>query len=80
MPSLTAACPPSFRDVLGVRGMTGYYTAATLARVGDEMVALILLVLDRTDSPALAGITGAEVSGRLRVDSDRAWQYHGGVR
>jgi MFS family permease len=38
-----------------------YLTAATLARVGDEMVAftLVLLVLDRTDSAALAGITGA---------------------
>jgi MFS family permease len=41
--------------------MKAYYLAATLARVGDEMVAftLVLLVLDRTDSPALAGITGA---------------------
>ncbi len=38
-----------------------YFVAATLARVGDEMVVftLVLLVLDRTDSPALAGITGA---------------------
>jgi len=38
-----------------------YYLAATLARVGDEMVAftLVLLVLERTDSPALAGLTGA---------------------
>ncbi|WP_328327903.1 MFS transporter [Kribbella sp. NBC_00382] len=38
-----------------------YLTAATLARVGDEMVAftLVLLVLDRTDSAALAGLTGA---------------------
>jgi MFS family permease len=38
-----------------------YFLAATLARVGDEMVAftLVLLVLERTDSPALAGITGA---------------------
>ena len=38
-----------------------YFVAATLARVGDEMVAftLVLLVLERTDSPALAGITGA---------------------
>ncbi|GAB2594322.1 MFS transporter [Kribbella endophytica] len=41
--------------------MRAYYVAATLARLGDEMVAftLVLLVLDRTDSPALAGITGA---------------------
>lgn len=41
--------------------LTRYLIAATLARVGDVMVAftLVLLVLDRTDSPALAGITGA---------------------
>ncbi|QNE18431.1 MFS transporter [Kribbella qitaiheensis] len=38
-----------------------YLTAATLARLGDEMVAftLVLLVLERTDSAALAGVTGA---------------------
>jgi len=38
-----------------------YFVAATLARVGDEMAVftLVLLVLERTDSPALAGITGA---------------------
>lgn len=38
-----------------------YLTAATLARIGAEMVVftLVLLVLDRTDSAALAGITGA---------------------
>jgi MFS family permease len=38
-----------------------YYLAATLARFADEMVAftLVLLVLERTDSPALAGLTGA---------------------
>jgi len=38
-----------------------YYLAATLARLADEMVAftLVLLVLDRTGSPALAGLTGA---------------------
>ncbi|MEV5964195.1 MFS transporter [Kribbella sp. NPDC051952] len=41
--------------------MLSYYLAATLARLADEMVAftLVLLVLDRTDSPALAGATGA---------------------
>lgn len=41
--------------------MASYYWAATLARLADEMVAftLVLLVLERTDSPALAGITGA---------------------
>ncbi|MFB6723989.1 MFS transporter [Kribbella sp. NPDC056345] len=38
-----------------------YYLAATSARLGDEMVAftLVLLVLDRTGSAALAGATGA---------------------
>jgi MFS family permease len=41
--------------------VSSYYLAATLARFADEMVAftLVLLVLDRTDSPTLAGITGA---------------------
>ncbi|GAA1588561.1 MFS transporter [Kribbella hippodromi] len=41
--------------------MPSYYLAATLARFADEMVAftLVLLVLDRTNSPALAGLTGA---------------------
>ena len=41
--------------------MPSYYVAATLARLADEMVAftLVLLVLERTDSPALAGLTGA---------------------
>ncbi|ADB34495.1 major facilitator superfamily MFS_1 [Kribbella flavida DSM 17836] len=49
------------RELLAVRAMPAYYVAATLARVGDEMVAftLVLLVLERTDSAALAGITGA---------------------
>ena len=44
-----------------VPGLRTYYVAATLARVGDEMVAfaLVLLVLDRTGRPALAGVTGA---------------------
>lgn len=44
-----------------VRGLRTYYTAATLARIGDEMVAfaLVLLVLDRTGRPGLAGLTGA---------------------
>jgi MFS family permease len=38
-----------------------YYLAATLARLADEMVAftVVLLVLERTDNPALAGLTGA---------------------
>ncbi|MGC4939057.1 MFS transporter [Kribbella sp. DT2] len=49
------------RELLGIRAMPAYFLAATLARVGDEMVAftLVLLVLERTDSAALAGITGA---------------------
>jgi MFS family permease len=44
-----------------VPGLRTYCAAATLARVADEMVAfaLVLLVLERTGSPALAGITGA---------------------
>lgn len=44
-----------------VTGLPTYYAAATVARVGDEMVAfaLVLLVLDRTGRPALAGLTGA---------------------
>ncbi|MEV6281726.1 MFS transporter [Kribbella sp. NPDC051770] len=49
------------RDLLGVPALRAYYPAATLARLGDEMVAftLVLLVLERTDRPALAGLTGA---------------------
>lgn len=41
--------------------MPSYYLAATLARFADEMVAftVVLLVLERTDNPALAGVTGA---------------------
>lgn len=41
--------------------MPSYYLAATLARLADEMVAftLVLLVLDRTGSSTLAGLTGA---------------------
>jgi MFS family permease len=41
--------------------MFSYYSSATLARLADDMVAftVVLLVLERTDSPALAGITGA---------------------
>jgi MFS family permease len=38
-------------------GLWSYYTAATAARMGDEMVAVavVLLVLDRTGRPQLAG-------------------------
>jgi MFS family permease len=44
-----------------VHGLRTYYLAATLARIGDEMVAfaLVLLVLDRTGRAGLAGLTGA---------------------
>ncbi|MFC4945308.1 MFS transporter [Pseudonocardia sp. GCM10023141] len=47
--------------LLAAPGMAAYYVAATLARVGDEMVgfALVLLVLDRTGSPLFAGAAGA---------------------
>lgn len=40
-----------------VSGLPWYYLAATAARVGDEMVgvAVVLLVLERTGSPGLAG-------------------------
>jgi len=56
------------RDSLrGLRAQPGYLkflSAATLARVSDEMfgVGVVLLVLDRTDSPALAGATVAAIT------------------
>jgi predicted MFS family arabinose efflux permease len=56
------------RDSLrGLRAQPGYLkflSAATLARVSDEMfgVGVVLLVLDRTDSPALAGTTVAAIT------------------
>ena len=51
----------------GLRAQPGYVkflSAATLARVSDEMfgVGVVLLVLDRTDSPALAGATVAAIT------------------
>src|SRR5215213_6035075 len=51
----------------GLRAQPGYLkflSAATLARVSDEMfgVGVVLLVLDRTDSPALAGATVAAIT------------------
>ncbi|MEJ3658236.1 MFS transporter [Actinomycetes bacterium KLBMP 9759] len=47
--------------LLGAPGMPAYYLTATLARTGAEMVgfALVLLVLERTGDPALAGLAGA---------------------
>ena len=54
-------------SILGLRGQPGYprfLSAATLARVADEMfsVGVVLLVLERTDSPSLAGATVAAVT------------------
>jgi MFS family permease len=48
-------------ELLSTKGMAAYYGAATLARLGAEMVVftIVLLVLERTDSPGLAGLTGA---------------------
>jgi MFS family permease len=45
-------------------GYAGFFLAATLGRVADEMlaIAVVLLVLDRTSSPALAGATVAAAS------------------
>jgi MFS family permease len=45
-------------------GYRWFYLAATLGRVADEMlaIAVVLLVLDRTSSPALAGATVAAAS------------------
>jgi MFS family permease len=49
------------RELLSIKGLRGYVVAATLARLADEMVAftIVLLVLKRTDSAGLAGLTGA---------------------
>lgn len=46
------------RRLSDVPGLWAYYVAATSARVGDEMVgvAVVLLVLERTGSPKLAGV------------------------
>ena len=45
-------------------GYQAFVSAATLARVSDEMftVGVVLLVLDRTGSPALAGVTVAAIT------------------
>jgi predicted MFS family arabinose efflux permease len=57
----------SFKPAVSVWRLPGYqwlYLAATLGRVADEMlaIAVVLLVLDRTSSPALAGATVAGAS------------------
>ncbi len=55
------------RSLRRLRAQPGYpalVSAATLARISDEMFSLgvVLLVLERTDSAALAGLTVAAVS------------------
>lgn len=55
------------RSLRRLRAQPGYpalVSAATLARTSDEMfsIGVVLLVLDRTDSAALAGLTVAAVS------------------
>jgi MFS family permease len=65
---MTLAVPTvSSKPAASVWRLPGYrwfYLAATLGRVADEMlaVAVVLLVLDRTSSPALAGATVAGAS------------------
>src|SRR4029453_5365741 len=68
LPAGDSPGPLMDRDSLrGRRAQPGYLkflSAATLARVSDEMfgVGVVLLVLDRTDSPALAGATVAAIT------------------
>jgi predicted MFS family arabinose efflux permease len=54
----------SLRRLRAQPGYLKFLSAATLARVSDEMfgVGVVLLVLDRTDSPALAGATVAAIT------------------
>jgi predicted MFS family arabinose efflux permease len=54
----------SLRRLRAQSGYLGFVSAATLARVSDEMfsVGVVLLVLDRTDSAALAGATVAALT------------------
>jgi predicted MFS family arabinose efflux permease len=54
----------SIRHLRSQPGYSRFLAAATLARVADEMfsVGVVLLVLDRTDSPSLAGATIAAVT------------------
>lgn len=65
MSSTRAAVSPSTAaSVWRLPGYPWFYIAATLGRVADEMlpIAVVLLVLDRTGSPALAGATVAASS------------------
>jgi predicted MFS family arabinose efflux permease len=54
----------SLRGLRRTHGYPAFYSAATLSRLADEMfsVAAVLLVLDRTGSAALAGLTIACVT------------------
>ena len=54
----------SVRRLRAQPGYQAFVGAATLARVADEMfsVGVVLLVLDRTDSPGLAGATVAAIT------------------
>jgi MFS family permease len=54
----------SLRRLRAQPGYLGFVSAATLARVSDEMfgVAVVLLVLDRTGDAALAGATVAAIT------------------
>jgi MFS family permease len=54
----------SLRRLRAQPGYVRFVSAATLARISDEMfsVGVVLLVLDRTDSPGLAGATVAAIT------------------
>ena len=54
----------SLRRLRAQPGYTRFVSGATLARVSDEMfsVGVVLLVLDRTGSPSLAGATVAAIT------------------
>src|SRR3954453_12048260 len=65
-------------------GYPQFLTAATAARLADEMfaVGVVLLVLDRTDSPGLAGATvaAATLPGMLSGPVIGAWLAQTGRR
>lgn len=63
-PSHSTVSTKAAASVWRLPGYTWFYLAATLGRVADEMlpIAVVLLVLDRTGSPALAGATVAAAS------------------
>jgi MFS family permease len=67
----------SVRQLRAQPGYQAFVGAATLARVSDEMfsVGVVLLVLDRTGSPGLAGVTVAAITlpGILTAPLLGAW-------